>query len=205
MNNPSSIKSLFVLFEGIDGSGKTTIIDSVNTLLSKEALPVTVLREPTSGRHGQKLRTLLAEKTEPDRALLLDLFITDRLEDVTLNIKPALEKKQIILMDRYYYSTAAYQGRTVIDARKIVEQNQKLAVPEPDMIFFLDITPETAFKRVTERRSSKDIECFEKIERMQHIDEIYRAILPETTRFLNAGLSPEVIAGQAVSMIKDFL
>jgi dTMP kinase len=98
-------------FEGIDGSGKTTQAEMSLNHLSSLGIPVKLFREPTNGKYGIVIRDILSGrvlKKSPEE--VLDLFIKDREENVTMNIQPALKNKEVVLLDRYYYSTMAYQG-----------------------------------------------------------------------------------------------
>ncbi len=200
-----SDKSLFVVFEGIDGSGKTTLINNVISLLSQERINSVSLREPTSGPNGKKIRSLLCMAEEPDATILLDLFMADRLEDASLNIIPALKSGNIVLLDRYYYSTAAYQSKNFSEAKDIIIRNRSLNLPEPDILFFLDIDPDIAYNRVASREKNNNLECFETPTKLRLIDSIYREIIPENTVTIDAALSPDETAKQVYMHIKDYI
>lgn len=104
------VRGKLIAFEGIDGTGKSTQIKMLADRLTAEGLSVLSTREPTDGTFGKKIRELFVsrEKVSPDEELAL--FMDDRREHVTSVIEPALAKGMIVLTDRYYFSTAAYQG-----------------------------------------------------------------------------------------------
>nr|MDP6657848.1 dTMP kinase [Nitrospinaceae bacterium] len=100
-----------IVFEGIDGTGKSTQCQKMETRMREYGVPVIRLREPTDGVWGQKIRKILSDgrgAVTPKEELTW--FIEDRREDVEKNILPALRENKVVLLDRYYYSTAAYQG-----------------------------------------------------------------------------------------------
>jgi dTMP kinase len=108
---PSAGKpGLFIVLEGIDGCGKSTQVELLAKRLSRRGKKVVTLSEPTAGRWGQKIREAARHKDSLSPAEELELFIKDRKEDIKNNIKPALESGQIVILDRYFYSTLAYQG-----------------------------------------------------------------------------------------------
>ena len=112
-------RGLFIVFEGVDGAGKTT-----GTPLSRApagaSYDVVCLKEPTEGPWGQKLRQLAQHgRQEIPPATELEWFLQDRREDVEHNIQPALARGQIVVLDRYYFSTIAYQGALQLDPEEI--------------------------------------------------------------------------------------
>jgi len=121
-------QGILIIFEGIDGSGKTLQAKRVTNWLKQKGLPVVSFSEPTLGKYGKKLREIMHygrhNLTPPEE---LDLFLKDRQEDVQYNILPALKQNFIIIMDRYYYSNVAYQSALGIDVNVIQALNEKIA------------------------------------------------------------------------------
>ncbi|MBN2244466.1 MAG: dTMP kinase, partial [Candidatus Aminicenantes bacterium] len=103
-------KGILIVFEGIDGAGKTTQAEALMERLQKRGLRVLFLREPSEGKWGRLIRQKAAQEDSLSPEEELDLFQKDRQENVRLNLKPALREKKIVLLDRYYFSTMAYQG-----------------------------------------------------------------------------------------------
>ena len=127
-------KPLFVFFEGIDGSGKSTACAETELVLLERNEPCLRLAEPTKGVHGAKIRSLLSQPLKPDPDVMLELFVKDREEDVACNIGPALNEGRIVLIDRYFYSNAAYQGASGIPYTRILKVNARYGFPVPDRI-----------------------------------------------------------------------
>jgi len=145
---------VLISFEGIDGCGKTTQIMLLRERLQREKMPVDVLREPGGTDLSEMIRGILLNPDvhmNPVTELLL--FSAARSEVVATRVKPLLEQKVIVIMDRFYDSTVAYQGfgRGSLPINEINKLNNIAAHGlEPDVTFFLDIDVQQA----TERRSA---------------------------------------------------
>ena len=125
-------KGLLIVFEGIDGCGKSTQAKLAYDYVKSLGYEAIALKEYTNGKWGQKIRELSLKGRDNVTAFQeFELFLKDRMEDVELNIKPALESKKIIILDRYYFSSMAYQGGRGLDVKMIQEENEKIA-PVPD-------------------------------------------------------------------------
>ena len=175
-------RGLLIVFEGVDGAGKTTQVRLLEQHLRCAGYDVVCLKEPTEGPWGQKLRQLAQQgRQHVSPATELAWFLQDRREDVEQNLRPALARGQIVLMDRYYFSTMAYQGALQLDPEEIRAQNEAFA-PPPDLLFILDIPPEWGLQRVQQRGALSHFECLDYLERvaiifaamqfpyLQHID-----------------------------------
>ena len=138
-----------IVFEGIDGSGKSTQIEKLEAALSKFR-KVERLREPGGTVVGEKIRELLAN---PDHAELtpraeLLLFMAARAQLAEQKIGPALRGGLVVLLDRYYHSTAAYQGgASGLGVGKVLDLVETLRFPKPDLVVLLDLDPAEAAKR----------------------------------------------------------
>ena len=174
-------RPLFIVFEGIDGSGKSTQCDLLFGHAAALGLQAVRLAEPTDGAWGRALRSMLKKADMPAAEEQLRLFILDREDDVKRNILPALKEKKIIIMDRYYYSTVAYQGAAGLAPERIIADNRNMRFPEPDRVYFVDIPPETAILRIS-GRTNKTKEIFEKESFLRKVREIFLSIADE--RFL---------------------
>lgn len=151
---------LFIVFEGIDGCGKTTQLKLLSYYLSTFTDNIIRLKEPTNGLYGLQLRDMLQSQKEINQNELLDLFIKDREDDINKNILPALNENFIVLLDRYYFSNAAYQAESLNDIDNILNLNMAKNFPKPDIVFFIDTPPELAIQRMVSNRNK--LEIFEK-------------------------------------------
>jgi len=146
-------RGVLIAIEGIDGAGKTTQSLTLSDRLSKKGYPVVRLHEPTDGVWGEKIRLLAKNgRHHVNAEEEMEYFYEDRLEDVAENINPALKKKNIVIMDRYYFSSVAYQGARDLDPNYVEKKNEGIA-PEPDLLIILDLPPEVALKRIREKRN----------------------------------------------------
>ncbi|MDQ7782226.1 MAG: dTMP kinase [Desulfomonilaceae bacterium] len=160
---------LFVVFEGIDGCGKTLQAKMLAERLSREGFRVVLTAEPSDGPMGTKIRSLDIRPTAEEEARL---FTEDRRDHVNRVIRPALKDGRIVICDRYVYSSAAYQGARGIDPAKIISRNRSFAVP-PDVIFLLEVPVETALHRIRAGRSG-GFSSFEDKTGLEAVDRIYR-------------------------------
>lgn len=142
----------FIVIEGIDGTGKTTLARGLAASLEAMGHRCLATREPTDGPHGQRLRRLAAEGREGVSAEEeVELFIADRKEHLREVILPALSASKIVICDRYFYSTAAYQGARGADVEAILARHLKFA-PLPDLLILLELDVATALARIRSSR-----------------------------------------------------
>ena len=140
----------FIVFEGLNGAGKSSIIKEVEQRLIKNQIDYLLSREPGGSELGKKLRKILLESENKIPAISeLFLFAADRHAHVKEIIQPAIDKKTLVISDRYYYSTAAFQGYGRGLNIEIVNIINKIAINglKPDLVFFLDVDPETGLSR----------------------------------------------------------
>lgn len=168
------MKSLFIVVDGIDGSGKSEIVKMLhNYLFSKhKKYRILTTREPTNGKYGKQIREMLRKEDDPKSSSkkLFDLFIKDRQDHLKNTIEPFLRNSNehelnIVLCDRYYYSTIAFQGAQGLSMEDLIAKNKKFR--KPDMAFILDVEPDIALERIRQREREK----FEQLEFMKKIRE----------------------------------
>jgi len=161
-------KGLLIVFEGIDGTGKSTQLDLLAQYLINKNFPVLSTREPTNGQYGKRIRELYINRDSISKKEELELFINDRKEHVTRVIQPALDEHKIILCDRYFLSTAAYQGAVGFDPQEILDQNS--FAPDPDLALLFVNNPELSVKRIAGRGDQlNDFEHQDKLEKVLKI------------------------------------
>jgi dTMP kinase len=135
---------MLIVFEGCDNSGKTTQIELLKNHLSNENKEVVVFKEP--GALPGIRDILLNSKTKMDEKTELLLFSADRTFNIQNNIKPNLDK--IVLLDRFWYSTIAYgvaKGYNIEWIYNLIDMTVDVV---PDIVFFMNISPEESFKRI---------------------------------------------------------
>lgn len=180
----------FISFEGIDGSGKSTQLARLTAWLTERQVPCRVLREPGGTELGEKIRDLLldakAEEMSAESELLL--FFAARAELVRKVIRPALRKGELIICDRFYDSTLAYQGygRELGTERILPLLDWAVGETKPDLTVLVDLPAELALQR----QSGRDAGQADRIEAeglrfMKRVREGYLALAEaEPQRFL---------------------
>lgn len=151
------MSGLFVVLEGIDGSGKSTAALEIGRRLEEQGIRVASLREPTEKTDASReIRRILSTVKEIDERIsreLLDLFLIDRLWDIQAQIKPALAAGAVVLLDRYFLSTAAYQALTLQDTGRIMADylgDERILTP--DLLLYLKLPVQAALSRLAQRR-----------------------------------------------------
>jgi dTMP kinase len=146
-------KSLFITFEGGEGSGKSTQIEKLAVYLSQQNYEVVVTREPGATKIGRQLRQILLESNYEFKSNLAEilLFTVDRLEHLETVVRPALAAGKIVLCDRYLDSTFAYQVGGGKVSREVFTVLAGLVKTKPDLTFLLDLDPRTGLERVRGR------------------------------------------------------
>ena len=194
-------RGILIIFEGIDGTGKSTQCGLLVKSLSKIQVPNIVLAEPTRGAWGMKIRRLLSDGRQgisPQEEL--SWFINDRKEDIETNIMPALKKHKVVLMDRYYFSTAAYQGALGLDPDQIRLENEKFA-PIPDRVLIFLASPEKCLERIESSRDQKS--AFEKLDYLKNVQEIFKSFNGPNIRFIESVGSVSEVHEKVLMEIDD--
>ncbi len=144
-------KGLFITFEGLEGCGKTTQAKMLFDFLIKQKIPSIYTKEPGGTKIGDKIRKILLDQKNDgmDYKSEMLLFLASRAENVRLIILPALEEGKVVISDRFYDSTTAYQGYGRGIDLKIIKHLNNLVVGKaiPDLTFILDIDPYEGLRR----------------------------------------------------------
>lgn len=203
---------MFITFEGIDGSGKTTQINKLSERLKSLGYNVLTLREPGGNVISEKIReTLLSAGNDITPCAELLLFVASRAQLVEKVIRPALLQGKLVICDRYIDSSVAYQGY----GRGILVEDiricNKIATGNlvPEITFFLDLPPKIASNRALNR----SIENLDRIEQeselfFQKAREGYLQISknePERFITLDGSKNPELIHGNIWTYISKFI
>ena len=159
-------KGVFIVIEGLDGSGKTTQAVLLTQKLM-ENYDVFCTAEPSNGKIGTFIREdcLYGEKRLPTEAEAL-LFAADRIEHLKKEIKPALDEGKVVICDRYIYSSLAYQGSAGLSLDWIKTINARAL--QPDFAIFIDVPAERVIERLQRKKS-----VMETLETQQKVREVY--------------------------------
>ncbi|HSX12619.1 MAG TPA: dTMP kinase [Rhabdochlamydiaceae bacterium] len=205
------MKGKFITFEGGDGAGKTTLIESVYAALESKGKRVLKTKEPGGSPAGAAIRQLLLHSQTPlSKRCELFLFLADRAEHVDKVIVPALEKGEIVLCDRFNDSTIAYQA----GARGIDEQQVRALCTiacnalEPELTLYLDLDPKIAFERMRNMGKAKDqIEAEDRAFHIKIRAAFHQIAKKEPRRFvlIDASQPPESVFLQAMKRIEAIL
>ena len=193
----------FIVFEGLDGTGKTTQIGLLAGYLRGKNETVYTDAEPSALPTGRFLRRMLAGDFPSSPWASAALFLADRINqntDGTDGIKKHLAAGDTVILDRYYYSTFAYQGHET-DLRWAMDMH--FGCPEvtvPDLVLFLTMAPEKCIARITANRTADEMEIFENVEKLTAVSRQFDAVFDtlkerENIVYIDAdGTIPEVHA-----------
>lgn len=159
----------FIVFEGIDGCGKSTQIKLLGEFLSKRGISPVILREPIEKGVGAYIRKEILSGVICSSPLVQAyLFAAQRAENVVENIIPNLLENKFVLCDRHVDSSIVYQGDILGLGEDLVRKINEAAIEKvsPEITFIIDITPEESIKRIALRSGEKK-EIFEKIDMMR--------------------------------------
>lgn len=168
------MRGQFFALEGIDGSGKSTQLALLARRLEEAGIPCLTTCEPTDRPIGRLLRQVLTGQVKCDSRVMAPLFAADRLDHL-LNgengLCQAVESGVMVLTDRYYFSSYAYQG-VDFPLDWVIELNRPCAqLLRPSATIFIDVSPELALERIAQNRAN--VELFETRERLTRTREQY--------------------------------
>ena len=192
-------RGLFVTFEGIDGCGKTTQIEMLSSDLEKENIPCVLIREPGGTDIGEKIRTILLDKANSRMHARTELLLYEaaRAQIVEERIKPELSSGKVVICDRFFDSTVAYQGIARDLGLQAVDylNHWSTAGLAPDITFLLDLDEETAYRRRHGRSDEEDRLEAEGLAFMKKVREGYLLSSRDQPRIrvISATDTPEVI------------
>lgn len=204
-------KAPFFVFEGIDGSGKSTQISYLKQNIENTGMRCYVTKEPSDGPIGTLTRQFLTGRMQADEKALAALFVADRLDHLTNpvdGISKKIEEGIAVISDRYYLSNYAYNGvRVPLDWVKNANSLCK-EVLKPDCHIFVDVTPEIALERISKNRFHTEL-----YETKERLTEVRNAFLEtfeslkneETILIVDGNQTPEAIAEDILEGIKPFL
>jgi dTMP kinase len=138
---------MFVVLEGLDGCGKSTLAKLLGGWLKERGRSVLLTSEPTDGRIGGLIREVLSGGKKVDASALALLFTADRMQHLAGEVEPALSSGKVVVCERYYYSTVAYQSAQGVDSKWLTALNS--AARRPDLGILIDVDPAVAASRTS--------------------------------------------------------
>lgn len=196
-----AMDGIFIVLDGIDGAGKTTQVQLLGDALEAAGETVVRSKEPTNGQWGRVLRESAASG-RMDLASELQHFTEDRREHVETVIAPALAAGKIVIVDRYFYSTVAYQGARGAKPMDVARDMRSM-FPIPDVAVLLDADPALTLARIETGRGETP-NHFERLDQLQSVREIFlgMAALREI-KFVDASQGIEGVYRQIVNVLVE--
>lgn len=188
-------RSILVAIEGIDGTGKTTQVELLREVLTRAAEKPIVSKEPTNGRWGK----LIKESASTGRLALheeLEAFINDRTEHVNSLVLPSLNEGRIVILDRYFYSTIAYQGSRGMNVAE-VKALMEARFPIPDAVFILDLDPALSVHRIAHSRGERP-NHFEERGNLAGAREIFQELRGPTIHHVDGAMSRGAVHAEII-------
>lgn len=191
-----------IALEGIDGSGKSTQARALLSGLRARGVDAVLFREPGDSEFGDALRQQFREaRTLPPREEAR-LFIEDRRIDVRDNIEPALAAGRVVVMDRYYFSTMAYQGALGLDVEELRKENEAFA-PRPHLTLILDVPADVSVDRIRASRDSPS--SYEVIEYLAKVRELFLGFCDGDVVAVNAAGAEEKLGREILARVVDVI
>ena len=170
----------FIVFEGIDGAGKTTQVGILAERLREMGKRVVITAEPTTLPSGKALREVLGGRVKKSDCEIAAMFTLDRIAhnvDAESGIEKLVSEGAYVICDRYYYSSLAYQG-SLVDYGWVKALNTECPeIRHPDLCIFLDLTPTESMKRISAGRESTEI--YENEETLTRVREAFMRVIDD--------------------------
>ncbi len=204
------MRGRFIVFEGIDGAGKSTQISLLREKLIKEGRKVFLTAEPTESVTGGILRDALSGNYKRSSTELAAMFLSDRVfhnVNPKCGIKQALQKGFDVISDRYYYSSFAYQGLDS-DINWVMDMNLNCPdITKPDLCIFLDLDADSSKSRIDNNRAT--VEIFEKAELLNKIRnkffDVFNRLQNENIKIIDASGSVEEVFAKICKAVEEDL
>lgn len=197
-------KGFVVAIEGIDGAGKTTQAQMLYQYLQNRKIATILSKEPTNSVYGQKIRELAQGKrksTDPQQEYRL--FMEDRKLHVETLINPALLENKIVILDRYYFSTMAYQGARGLDPTRIKRENE-IFCPVPKIVFLIMVPPAIGIKRIRYQRNEIP-NAFEHEENLNKVADIFKTMTFSPNEIIDGTASIDEVHRHITSQIENLI
>ena len=207
-----SAKGIFIVFEGIDGAGKTTQVDLLAQNLASLGREVSLSAEPTTLATGKAIRRALSGEEKKSECEMAAMFVLDRIAhniNSEIGIRALTERGIDVISDRYYYSSLAYQGAaTDYEWVKVMNINSP-EIRRPDLCIYLDLLPEQSLERISRGRES--LEIYENLEKLTTVRAKFLSVVEDLRRdgesiyVVNAARAAEDIAKEIFEIVKKHI
>ncbi len=191
---------ILIAVEGIDGAGKTTQVHLLRDALERAGESVVVSKEPTDGPWGRLIKqSAKTGRLPPDEELRA--FLNDRAEHAQRLVNPALEQRRIVILDRYFYSSIAYQGSRGANSeevRHIMESRFRI----PDAVFILDIDPAESLHRIAHSRGDTPND-FEQRESLAVARAIFNRLADPAIHHIDGSLAVEAVHRRMMQLLAE--
>lgn len=192
-------RGVLIAFEGLDGSGKSTQLRRTAATLRARSLEVVETREPTDGPWGRRIRAMARSGARVPPETELAWFFEDRREHMREVVEPALAAGKIVLSDRSYLSTVAYQGARGLDPQQILTDSEAEFVA-PDLVLLFEVSPEVGLSRVAARAGRAE-PAFEERGFQERVGALFDTLDVAGLIRIDAGRSVEEIEADVLAAI----
>ncbi len=197
-------RGLLIAFEGLDGCGKSTQMQRLAEFIQHSSnRPLLCTRQPSDGPVGRKIRSMARSGNRVSPEQELQWFMEDRREHVRETLQPALDSGTVILCDRYFLSSVAYQGARGLDATEILHSNEK-EFPLPDLALLFELEAEAGLARVAARGGVAE-PVFEEQEFLKQASLVFAALDRPYIRRIDARPDPDTIHEAVLDAVADLL
>ena len=202
----------FIVFEGIDGAGKTTQVEMLAKHLRSHGREVSLSAEPTTLESGKAIRRALSGAEKKSECQMAAMFVLDRIAhniDADMGINALTAKGIDVISDRYYYSSLAYQGAAT-DYAWVKQMN--IGSPEirrPDLCIYLDLLPQQSLERISRGRES--VEIYENLEKLTSVRNTFLAVIDDLRKegehiyIVDANRTPDEIDSDIASIVDKYI
>jgi len=215
---PRDHTAMFITFEGIEGSGKTTQIKRVHSLLTAQGCTAVMTREPGGTSIGEKIRSILLDPDSRDMDPMAELmlYFADRAQHLGRKIRKTLSEGTWVLCDRYFDATLAYQGYARGLNIQLIERLHQLVFDgfKPDITLLLDLPPQTGLDRAwrqikngtrTGRETRFEEEALRFHEKVRHGYLSLARQEPQRFKIVDASKAPDYVSADILSVLTPFI